>query len=270
MIKESEDTPDPDIDPEDDRKGTNSMEDNYAKGIEKLRIESNKINNNIKEMENMLEMVKVQKELKNEKDKALSDYRKLNKSNIEGFANIVMISIILLGLLVGANLAKGYNSMFKGKPVLNKEVIINKSENYINQKINEDIDINDKEIKINKDIKNVTKIENNIDKKNESEFIKNNINDKNVPPGDDKEKENITDKKVINEKNEENKNDNNNKEVKIEKNEEKKKEKIEKIIIEKEVKKNEIENKNDEKQSGDFLSFSFLAGVYICLLQLII
>ena len=262
IIKEGEDTPEPDIDPEDDKRGSNSMEDNYIKAIEKLRIESNKINNNIKEMENMLEMVKVQKQLKNEKDKALTDTKKFNKSNIEGFANIVLLSIILMGLLLGANLANGYNSMFKGKPALNKDVIINKSENYINKKINEDIEIKDnKEIKVDKDIKNATKIEleNNKVEKNETEQVKNEINDKKVISENNQEKANTSDKKIIseknqekantsdkkvkNEKNEEIKNDNE-KKVKIEKNEEKKEkiEKIEKVKNEKEEIKNNQKN----------------------------
>ena len=38
IIKEGEDTPEPDIDPEDDKRGSNSMEDNYIKAIEKLRM----------------------------------------------------------------------------------------------------------------------------------------------------------------------------------------------------------------------------------------
>ena len=276
IIKEGEDTPEPDIDPEDDKRGSNSMEDNYIKAIEKLRIESNKINNNIKEMENMLEMVKVQKQLKNEKDKALTDTKKFNKSNIEGFANIVLLSIILMGLLLGANLANGYNSMFKGKPALNKDVIINKSENYINKKINEDIEIKDnKEIKVDKDIKNDTKIEfeNNKIEKNETEQVKNEINDKKIISENNQEKADTSDKKVKNENNEEIKNDNE-KKVKIEKNEEKKEkiEKIEKVKNEKEEIKNnqKNENKNNQKKSSEFLSLSFLSGVYLCLLQLII
>ena len=276
FIKDSEDDPNPDIDPEDEKIGTNSKEDNYIKGIEKLRIESNKINNNIKEMENMLEMVKVQKELKNEKDKALTDNKKLNKSNIGGFANIVMISIILLGLLIGANLANGYNSMFKGKPVLNNEVIINKSENYINKKINEDIEMKDKEIKVNKVIKNDTQNENenenNIIGKNETELIKNDLNGKKIIIENNEEKTNSNSKEVINEKKEESKNIND-KKTTIEKNDEKN-EKFEKVKIEKDeiknIKKIETENKKDEKQSSDFLSLSFLTGVYLCLLQLII
>ena len=292
IIKEGEND-DNYIEPEDINEGNdiNTLENNYVKGIEKLRIESNKINNNIKELENILEMVKVQKELKNEKDKALTDNKKLNKSNVEGFANIVMIFILLLGLLVGANLAKGYNNIFKGKPTLNEEVMENKSENYINKKINEDIEIKDKEIKINQDnqdIKNETnnENENNILEKNETEQIKNKTNnievinelneekinksDNKVINETNKEKINESDNKFINEKNEENKNIND-KIVSIDKNEEKK-EKIVKVISEKEEIKNnqKIESKNDDKQNSDFLSLSFLTGVYLCLLQLII
>lgn len=274
IIKEDEnDNNNIDLEDINEEKDTYLTEDSYIKGIERLRIESNRINNNIKELENILEIIKVQKELKTEKDKALTDTKKLNKTKMEGFANIIMICIILLGLLVGANIAKGYNSMFKGKPSLNKVEIINKHENYINKKINEEL--KDKEIKSNNYIKNSTINENenenksNMVEKNETEQIKKDINDKNIINENNEIKLNISENKNINENNEEIKNIND-KKIIIEKNEEKKK--IEEPINEKDKIKNnqKIDNKNDEKQSNDFLSLSFLTGVYLCLLQLII
>ena len=62
-----------------DEKDFDLIGDDYIKGIdfytnmnENLRKESNKLNNNIKELESLMEMVKIQKELKNTKVKAMA------------------------------------------------------------------------------------------------------------------------------------------------------------------------------------------------------
>ena len=174
---------------------------------ENLRKEINKINNNIKDLEKVLETVKMQKKLKKDKDKALIINKNKIKTKGENYRNILMLLILLLGLLFGGNLAKGYNNMFKVKPI-KKQIIINKSEDYVYKKINENNEIN-KEVKINENIK-----------------------DDNT-----KESPNSEQKKIINEKSDDDKNN---------------------------------KNENKSKQSNDFLSFSLLIGVYLCLLQTII
>ena len=194
----------------------NEIGNDYIKGIkiytdlnENLKKENNKINENIKEMEKLIEMVKKQNQLKNSKDASLKDY----KYNVGGKAkkgiskDIIMICILLLGLIFGANLAKGYNRMFHSKNVKKiNEIIINKSENFsnINLNITSEKNITDKNI-------NVT---NNETKKNETEKI--NINEKK-----DENKEKKEEKKSDNEK---------------EKNKEKKKKEIKVIMKRRKIK----------------------------------
>lgn len=191
-----------------------NLEGDYNNNIKKyndinenLRKEINKINNNIKNLEKVLEMVKIQKKLQKDKDKALAIKTNKIKSKGENYVNILMILILLLGLLLGGNLAKGYNNMFKVKPI-KKQIVINKSENYVYKKINENNEIN-KEVKMNENIK-----------------------DDNAKESQKWEKKEIVDQKSNNDKNN--------------------------------------KNENKGKQSNDFLSFSFLIGVYLCLLQTII
>ena len=109
--------------------------DDYSKGIktyndlnEKLRNESNNINNKIKELENALEMIKTQKELKIGKDIALKENKKINKSYENNLPKIILIGIVLLGLLIGANLSIVYNIMLSNKPV-KEEVFVYRKEN---------------------------------------------------------------------------------------------------------------------------------------------
>lgn len=175
-----------------DESEINSINDDYIKAIsiysnmnENLRKESNKINNNIKEMESLLEMVKIQKELNNTKVKAMGE-NKIQKKKVENLADIIILSILLLGLVIGANLAKGYNRAFKKPILIKKEIIINKSENYVEKKIN-----GNNESKANKDLIN---------------------------------------------------------------------------LLNKSIEK----NKNKDNKNTDFLSFSFIIGSYLCLLQIII
>ena len=72
----------------------NFIGDDYNKGIkiyndlnENLRKESNKINQNLKDLEKVLDMIKVQKRLKNEKDQAIKETR--HKSKTDNMANII-------------------------------------------------------------------------------------------------------------------------------------------------------------------------------------
>jgi len=136
--------------------------DDYSKGIkaysdlnENLRKQSNSINQKIKELENVLGMIKDQKTLREEKDKAMQDNRSKNKSNDNNFSKIIFISLILFGLLIGANIANGYNKLFNPKPI-NDEVLMfknnenpTKSKNIITNlnenKNNSEINVNKKE-----------------------------------------------------------------------------------------------------------------------------
>ena len=93
--------------------------DDYAKGIkeysnlnENLNKEINNINKNIKDLEGIFEMIKTQKKLKKDKDIAMKNERKLNKSSENNNIKIKLILIILLGLLIGANIANIYNKLF--------------------------------------------------------------------------------------------------------------------------------------------------------------
>ncbi len=103
--------------------------DDYIKGIkiyndlnENLKKQTNSYNEKIKNIEKTIEMIKMQKHLKNEKDKAMKDNRnKADSDNID-FFKIILVCLILLGLMIGANIAKGYNMMFN-KPLINKEGI---------------------------------------------------------------------------------------------------------------------------------------------------
>ena len=110
----------------------------YSNMIENLRKDYEKTNQNIIQLEKLLEAIKAQKQLKNEKEMAISRKRSkaLNISNKIN-NNIILISIILLGLIFGANLANKYNKLFVYKPRIIKQIIINPSENYIENKINE-------------------------------------------------------------------------------------------------------------------------------------
>jgi hypothetical protein len=118
----------------------------YNNLIDNLKKEYNKTNQNIVQLENLLEVIKTQIKLKNEKDKAISTSKAKNKDiSNKTINNLVLISIIILGLIFGANLACKYNKLFVYKPRIIKQIILNPSENYIQNKINE---IN--HIKINK------------------------------------------------------------------------------------------------------------------------
>ncbi len=96
----------------------------YDRLINNLRNEYNKTNQNIVDLEKMLEVIQTQKKLKNEKDKAISVTRRFDKKNYDKIQNnIILISIILLGLVFGANLACKYNKVFIQKKRIIKQII---------------------------------------------------------------------------------------------------------------------------------------------------
>lgn len=234
----------------------NNIGDDYNKGIkiyndinENLRKESNRINQKIKDKEKFFEIIKTQKKLKSDKDQAMK--QNTGKKNLTGdnFANILLVLVFLFGLLFGANLANGYNKLFKKKQIKKLDVIItNKNNSYINNTINgtnQNITIDDKN---NTNIKNNTNMESN-KQKNETIKIINNTN-------------------IDNNKNNKEKNENNKTDIdssqNIIKNETDKKSNEKKEVIKKD---NEINEK--KKQSKDFLNFSFCLGFYICLIQIL-
>ena len=98
--------------------------DDYAKGIkeytdlnENLKKEINIINLKNQELEGIINMIKTQKELKNDKDRAMKDDRKLYKYSGNNNIKINLILIILIGLIIGANIANIYNKLFYKSPI---------------------------------------------------------------------------------------------------------------------------------------------------------
>ena len=114
-----------DITPEYDENDLDQIGNDYIKGIqiyqdknEKLRQESNIINQKIKDLEKTIGMIKNQKSLKDEKDRAIIDRKAKSNINENSNKKLLMISLILFGLIIGANLACLYNRIF------NKEKLI--------------------------------------------------------------------------------------------------------------------------------------------------
>ena len=257
----------------------NDIGDDYIKGIkvyddlnENLRKESNKINEKIKEMEKLIDLVKQKKQL-NEQDKAMKENAIKKKTKPENYNNIILISILLLGLICGANIAKGYNRSFSKKIIpKNEEIIINKTD-YIINKINETNQTKKEEIEINKKLINNTIIDSNeslnsdIDNSNNDKLNKTDINKNetiniNIPINTMETNNNKLNNTNIDIKEDTNlKTDDKNNSSNMKDKETKKKQKIE-------------DNKNyknvNKKQNNDFLSFSFLSGIYLCLLELLI
>ena len=82
------------------------------------------------ELEKILEVIKTQKQLKSEKEKAIAlNKDKDNNDNFKINKKIILITIILLGLIFGANLATKYNNFFYPKPNIIKEAILNQNQN---------------------------------------------------------------------------------------------------------------------------------------------
>ena len=57
-------------------------------------------------------MIKNQQILKEDKEKAIIDRKAKTKNNQNYHKNIMLISLILLGLMIGANLANLFNKIF--------------------------------------------------------------------------------------------------------------------------------------------------------------
>ena len=125
------------ITPQYDETNLEDIGTDYAKGIEyyqdlneKMRQDSNIINQRIKELENTIAMIEKQRKLKDDKDRAILDNPSKNKNNQNSNKKIFLICIILLGLIIGANLANLFNKMFDNKQIIkdsNYEIINNKS-----------------------------------------------------------------------------------------------------------------------------------------------
>jgi len=110
----------------------------YTNLIDNLKNEYKKINDNIINLEKLFDMIKTQIQLMNEKYKALKISKNNYKNNFNEIRNnLILISVILLGLIFGANLACKYNGFFFHKKRIIKQIIINQSENFIEKKINE-------------------------------------------------------------------------------------------------------------------------------------
>ena len=108
-----------DITPQIDENNLEEIGADYTKGIqiykdlnEKMRQESNLINQRIKELEKAISMIKNQQILKEDKEKAIIDRKAKTKNNQNYHKNIMLISLILLGLMIGANLANLFNKIF--------------------------------------------------------------------------------------------------------------------------------------------------------------
>ena len=113
-----------DISPRIDESNLDEIGTDYTKGIqiyqdlnEKMRQESNLINQRIKELEKAIVMIKNQQILKDDKEKAIQDRKAKTKNNINSNKNIMLISLILLGLIIGANLANLFNKIFSNDKI---------------------------------------------------------------------------------------------------------------------------------------------------------
>ena len=143
--------------PQYDENNLDEIGNDYLKGIqiyqdlnEKLRQESNMINQKIKELEKTIGMIKNQKILKDDKEKAIKEGKAKGSGDQSVNKKIMLIGLILLGLIIGANLANLFNRIFGYK-------LINESNNAFVKKNNET-----PEIIINQGIK----IEENVENKN--------------------------------------------------------------------------------------------------------
>lgn len=102
----------------------------YIKGIqtyenlnEKLRQESNMINQKIRELEKTIGMIKNQQILKNDKEKAIKGQKERIISDKGINKKILLTALILFGLIIGANLANFFNKLFNSNTD-NKDKII--------------------------------------------------------------------------------------------------------------------------------------------------
>ena len=117
--------------------------DDFNRGIkiyeqinEKLKKQSNVINKEIEKMEKQLETIKLNKNLKTSKDKAIDNSYQNKKPNTFFLGNIILIASILFGLIFGANLSKFINYL-SGNHIKNLDTII-----YTNKKIDNNTNAN--------------------------------------------------------------------------------------------------------------------------------
>jgi hypothetical protein len=68
-------------------------------------------------------ILKNKQELKNAKDIAMKNNKNVYKSEKKNLKKIILISIVLLVLLIGANLSLGFNKLFNQNPIQEKEFI---------------------------------------------------------------------------------------------------------------------------------------------------
>ena len=153
--------------PEYDKNDLDEIGNDYIKGIqiyqdlnEKLRQESNAINQKIKELEKTIGMIKTQKILKDDKEKAIKEIKGKSNDNQGSNKKIMLIGLILFGLIIGANFANLFNRIF------NIDKLINDSNNEINNAKNDN-----REIIINKNILNDSNISQNNSIINENQNI---------------------------------------------------------------------------------------------------
>jgi hypothetical protein len=113
-----------DITPENDENKIKEIGNDFIKGIqiyqdmnEKLRQESNIINQKIKDLEKTIGMIRNQKTLKDDKDKAIIDRKAKNNINSNSNKWLIITSLVIFGLIIGANFANLYNKIFNKKKI---------------------------------------------------------------------------------------------------------------------------------------------------------
>ena len=118
--------------PQYDEKALDEIGNDYIKGIqtyqdlnEKLRQESNTINQKIKDLEKAIGMIKNQQILKDDKDRAIINTKAKNINSQKSNKMMLIVGLILFGLIIGANLANLWNRMFE------KKEIIKETNNYL-------------------------------------------------------------------------------------------------------------------------------------------
>ena len=131
LLKDEEDE-EINLTPQYDEKALDEIGNDYIKGIqtyqdlnEKLRQESNTINQKIKDLEKAIGMIKNQQILKDDKDRAIINKKAKNINSQNNNKMMLIVGLILFGLIIGANLANLWNRMFE------KKEIIKETNNYL-------------------------------------------------------------------------------------------------------------------------------------------
>ena len=131
LLKDEEDE-EINLTPQYDDKALDEIGNDYIKGIqtyqdlnEKLRQESNTINQKIKDLEKAIGMIKNQQILKDDKDRAIINKKAKNINSQNSNKMMLIVGLILFGLIIGANLANLWNRMFE------KKELIKETNNYL-------------------------------------------------------------------------------------------------------------------------------------------